>query len=67
MMDGILLQTIEGLGDAPFVTSSCEIWEWLEGEREAVVHEVRSNGPLCQSPAHGPQEVEISEETGRVA
>ena len=66
MMDGMLLQTIEGLGDAPSSPSSSEIWEWLEGERETVVHGIRSEGPLCQPPAYSPQETEVSEETGRV-
>jgi len=65
MMDGIFLQTIEGLGDPPLVTSSCEVWEWLESEREAVVHEIQADGPLCQPPAQGPQEIEVSDETDR--
>ena len=34
IMDGLLLQTEEGLGDAPLVRTGCEIWEWLQGEKE---------------------------------
>ncbi len=63
MIDGLLLQTIEGLGDAPMVTSSCEIWERLEGEKEEVSHEL-SERALCRAPASGSQEIEVSEETG---
>jgi RNA polymerase-binding transcription factor DksA len=65
MMDGILLQTVEGLGDAPLVPNGCEIWECLQGEKEKVAGEILSEGPLCQPAASGPQEAEISEEDGR--
>ena len=64
-MDGILLQTVEGLGDAPLVRTGGEIWEWLQGEKEEVAHELLSEGPLCQTGACGVQEVEASEENGR--
>jgi DnaK suppressor protein len=64
-MDGILLQTVEGLGDAPPVLTGCEIWEWLQGEKEEVAHELLSEGPLCQTAVSGVQEAEASEENGR--
>jgi DnaK suppressor protein len=64
-MDGILLQTVEGLGDAPLARTGCEIWEWLQGEKEEVAHELLSEGPLCQTAVSGPQETEASEENGR--
>lgn len=64
-MDGILLQTVEGLGDAPLVRTGCEIWEWLQGEKEEVAREILSEGPLCQTAVSGVQEAEASEENGR--
>ena len=64
-MDGILLQTVEGLGDAPLVRSGCEIWEWLQGEKEEVAHELLAGGPLCQTAASGVQEAEAAEENSR--
>jgi hypothetical protein len=48
-MDGMLLQTVEGLGDAPMVPTGGEIWEWLQGEKEEVAQELLSEGPLCQT------------------
>jgi RNA polymerase-binding transcription factor DksA len=64
-MDGMLLQTVEGLGDAPLVRTGGEIWEWLQGEKEEVAHELVSEGPLCQTAVSGVQEAEASEENGR--
>jgi RNA polymerase-binding protein DksA len=64
-MDGILLQTVEGLGDPPLVHTSGEIWEWLQGEKEEVAHELLSEGPLCQTEVSGVQEAEASEENAR--
>ena len=64
-MDGILLQTVEGLGDAPEVGTGCEIWELLQGEKEEVAREILSEGPLCQTALSGVQEAEASEENGR--
>ena len=64
-MDGILLQTVEGLGDAPLVPTGGEIWEWLQGEKEEVAQELLSEGPLCQPAVSGVQEAEASEENWR--
>ena len=64
-MDGILLQTIEGLGEAPPVRSGCEIWEWLQGEKEEVAHELLAGGPLCQPALSGVQEADAAEENWR--
>jgi len=64
-MDGILLQTVEGLGDAPPVRTGCEIWEWLQGEKEEISHELLLEGPLCQTAVSGVQEAEASEESFR--
>ena len=63
IMDGLLLQTVEGLGDAPLVRTGCEIWEWLQGEKEEVAREILSEGPLCQTAVSGVQEAEASEES----
>jgi RNA polymerase-binding transcription factor DksA len=66
-MDGILLQTVEGLGEVepPLVRTGGEIWEWLQGEKEEVAQELLAEGPLCQTAVGGVQEVEASEENGR--
>jgi DnaK suppressor protein len=64
MMDGMLLQTVEGLGQ-PLVSTGCEIWEWLQGEKEDVAREILSEGPLCNLAAGGVQEAEPSDESGR--
>jgi len=64
-MDGLLLQTVEGLGDAPLMRTGCEIWEWLQGEKEEVTHEILSEGPLCQTAVSGVQEAEAAGENGR--
>jgi RNA polymerase-binding transcription factor DksA len=64
-MDGMLLQTVEGLGDSPFVGSGGQIWEWLQAEKEEVCHDLLAGGPLCQSDAHGVQELEAPEESDR--
>ena len=65
IMDGLLLQTVEGLGDAPLVRTGCEIWEWLQSEKEEVAREILAQGPLCQTAVNGVQEAEASEENGR--
>lgn len=64
MMDGMLLQTVEGLGE-PLVPTGCEIWEWLQGEKEDVAREILSESPLCNLAVSGVQEAEPSEESGR--
>lgn len=64
-MDGLLLQTVEGLEDAPLIRTGCEIWEWLQGEKEEVAREILSAGPLCQAAVSGVQEAEAAEENGR--
>lgn len=64
-MDGILLQTVEGLGEAPLVRTGGEIWEWLQGEKEEIAHELLAEGPLCQTEIIAPEEAEASEENGR--
>ena len=64
-MDGLLLQTVESLGDAPLVRTGCQIWEWLQGEKEEVAREILARGPLCQTAVSAVQEAEAAEENGR--
>ncbi len=35
-MDGMLLQSVEGIGESPFAGSGGEVWESLQAEKEAV-------------------------------
>jgi len=65
MMDGILLQTVEGLGDSPFVGTGGEIWEWLQAEKEEVSRDILAEGPLCHGEVGGVQENEPREESDR--
>ena len=65
IMDGILLESVEGLGDAPLVPTGGEIWEWLQGEKEEVAQELLSDGPLCQTAVSGVQDREAAEENSR--
>jgi len=45
-MDGMLLQTVEGLGDSPFLTTSGQAWELLQAEKEELARELLAGGPL---------------------
>lgn len=61
-MDGLLLQTVEGLGEPPQAPTACDIWESLETEKEWVAREIMSAGPLCHRDLDGMQESQASEE-----
>jgi len=63
MIDGMLLQTVEGLGEQLALPGS-EVWEWLQGEKEKVGREILSDGPLCHGAVNGMQESEAAEEYG---
>lgn len=65
MIDGLLLQTVEGLEGGPTVRASEEIWERLQGEKQILVRELLDEGPLCQGPVGGLQETDASEENWR--
>ena len=65
MEDGILLQSVEGLGHSPFVRSGGEVWEELQGEKEEVSRELLAEGPLCHSEVGGLRENESSETNGQ--
>jgi RNA polymerase-binding transcription factor DksA len=64
-MDATLLESVEGLGDSPFVTSPGAIWESLQAERERISRELLSEGPLCERDSTGLLESEASEEYTR--
>lgn len=59
-MDGVLLQTVEALGDSQFVAGSGEMWERLQAEKEEVEREILSDGSLLQENVGGLQECEPS-------
>ena len=65
IMDAMLLESVEGLGHSPFVTSPGERWESLHAEREEISRELLSEGPLCACDAVGLLESEASEEYSR--
>ena len=45
-MDGMLLQSVEGIGDSPFVGSGGEIWELLQAEKEEVARDLLAEEPI---------------------
>lgn len=47
-MEGVLLQTIEGLGESLFPG---ELWELLQAEKESIAHEITADGPLRHDAA----------------
>lgn len=61
MDDGLLLRTVEALGDSPFAGTGNEIWDLLESEKEVAAEELLAEGPLCHSEAGGLREHEASE------
>ena len=42
-MEGVLLQSVEGLGESLFPG---ELWELLQAEKESIAHEITADGPL---------------------
>ena len=61
-MDGLLLQSVEGLGEPPQAPTARDIWESLEDEKECVAREIMSARPLCHGDLDGMQESQASEE-----
>jgi len=47
-MEGVLLQTVEGLGESIFPG---ELWELLQAEKESIAHEIVADGPLRHDAA----------------
>ena len=47
-MEGVLLQSVEGLGESLFPG---ELWELLQAEKESIAHEISADGPLRHDAA----------------
>lgn len=60
-MDGLLLQSVEGLGELSAPTA-WDIWESLEAEKERVAREILSADRPCHRDLDGMQESQASEE-----
>ena len=45
-MEGLFLQTAEGLGESNFPGYAGEWWELIQAEKEDVTHEIVADGPL---------------------
>jgi RNA polymerase-binding transcription factor DksA len=45
-MEGLFLQTAEGLGESSFPGYAGEWWEVLQAEKEDITHEIIAGGPL---------------------
>jgi RNA polymerase-binding transcription factor DksA len=45
-MEGLFLQTVEGLGESPFPGYAGEWWELLQAEKENITYEIVADGPL---------------------
>jgi DnaK suppressor protein len=64
-MDGMLLQSVEALGESPFAGTAGEIWELLQAEKEEVARDLLAEGPLLHDDLRGLKESEPSEESAR--
>jgi RNA polymerase-binding transcription factor DksA len=62
-MDGMLLQTVEGLGDPALLSAAGEIWERLQGEKEEVCRDILAEGPLTHADLNGHLESEPADES----
>lgn len=63
-MEGMLLETAEGLDESRFGRTGGEVWEWLQAEKEEVRRELLAEGPLHEE-ADGARESEPSDESTR--
>ena len=61
MIDGIYLQSVEGLGDAPFTPPGGQIWEMLQGEKEEICREILAEGPLADAAVVGDSDLSAQE------
>lgn len=64
-MDGILLETVEGLGHSPFVSGSGEIWQRLQAEKEELNRDLLTDISPCATDVGGSLESEASEDYAR--
>jgi len=63
-MEGLLLESLEGLEGNPVVGASAETWEWLQSEKEAVAREILSAGRLSQTAVGEVQEAGAQKKCG---
>ena len=61
-MGAILLESVEGLGDASFVAGAGEIWESLQSEKEEVGRNLLGEATLGPNNGGGSPESEPSDE-----
>jgi DnaK suppressor protein len=64
-MEGLFLQSIEAIGDSPFVGTAGEIWELLQAEKEHVSEEILGDGEQTSAQDISAKESEPSEESVR--
>ena len=64
-MDGMLLQSVEALGDSPFVRGAGEMWELLQAEKEDLEQNILSGGSLASDGSAVAVEHEPSEDCAR--
>ncbi len=46
-MEGVLLESLAGLGESPVAIGAGEWWEMLQAEKEGVANEIIADGPLA--------------------
>ena len=63
-MDGMLLQSVEGLADSPLTAPGGEIWESLQAEKEEVGRNILDEGPLRRDSVPV-NEIEASEDSSQ--
>jgi RNA polymerase-binding transcription factor DksA len=61
MLDGMLLQSVEGLEESAFAVSGGELWERLQGEKEEIYREIQANGSVIHTNSAEDPEVPAQE------
>src|SRR5947207_3136355 len=64
IVEGMLLQTVEGLGESSVVASAGATWESLQAEKESVAREILSQGSFLFDADEGAH-IEAAEECAR--
>jgi RNA polymerase-binding transcription factor DksA len=63
--DGVLLESVEGLGDPPVVARSGEIWHRLQDEKAEVAQNLLDEGALVHDQVNAGPEADPSDEIPR--
>ena len=63
--DGVLLESVEGLGDPPVVARSGEIWHRLQDEKAEVAQNLLDEGALVHDQVNAGPEADFSDEIPR--